>query len=349
MPGTLFNANTKEEFDKFDKYQLLKDSAKDILEAIDNGKWLKNPSILTSFLLLSFANLKDHVFYYWFGFTSIVPEEAIVSTISQSITKKFEKKVEKLKISYDKYKEKETVQSRGFFLILEKEDDLSVHSLTEWDNCIKSGKVYLGMTDPSNIENHPSNILKNYLIAAERTFKQKDYEVVCLRENTSKQDILSSFVFTARLGKLIGESIKCVGWEKNGEKNIPKKIDVGFMMDPIKLAESSVSLNLNLMKWRMFPELDLESIAKQKCLLIGSGTLGCQIARNLLAWGIFNITFIDRSKVSYSNPVRQPLYEFEDCLEGGKPKAQCAADHVKKIYPKAVKFYIHLHLEYSSI
>lgn len=27
-------------------------------------------------------------------------------------------------------------------------------------------------------------------------------------------------------------------------------------------------------------------------------------------------------QVSYSNPVRQSLYEFSDCLEGGKPKAQ---------------------------
>lgn len=336
MPGTLFNANTKEEFDKLDKYQLLKDSAKDILEAIDSGKWLKNPSVLTSFLLLSFANLKDHIFYYWFGFTSFIPEDAITSTDIVNITKKFdEKMLETLKQSYDKFREKE-VQSRGFFLILEAKDGVSIHPLTEWEQCNKLGDVSLGFTDPSNHEGYPGIVLKNYLIAASRSFNQKEFKVVCIRENTSKQDISSSVIIKARLGRLIGETIKCGGWEKNGEKNIPKKIDVGFMMDPMKLAESSVSLNLNLMKWRMFQTLDLDIISKQKCLLIGSGTLGCQIARNLLAWGIFNITFVDRSKVSYSNPVRQPLYEFEDCLEGGKPKAQCAADHVKKIYPKAV-------------
>ena len=52
-----------------------------------------------------------------------------------------------------------------------------------------------------------------------------------------------------------------------------------------------------------------------------------------------NITFVDSAKVSYSNPVRQPLYDFEDSLDGGKPKAQCAADRLKKIFPGVVSIY----------
>jgi ubiquitin-like modifier-activating enzyme ATG7 len=54
-------------------------------------------------------------------------------------------------------------------------------------------------------------------------------------------------------------------------------------------------------------------------------------------WGVRTITFVDSAKVSFSNPVRQPLFDFEDCLEGGKPKAQCAADHLKKIFPGVVR------------
>lgn len=49
-----------------------------------------------------------------------------------------------------------------------------------------------------------------------------------------------------------------------------------------------------------------------------------------------HITFIDNSKVSYSNPVRQSLYEFEDCMGEGKPKAQAAAEKLRKIYPAVV-------------
>lgn len=45
------------------------------------------------------------------------------------------------------------------------------------------------------------------------------------------------------------------------------------------------------------------------------------------------ITFVDSARVSFSNPVRQPLFEFEDCLDGGKPKAACAAERLKKVFP----------------
>jgi ubiquitin-like modifier-activating enzyme ATG7 len=55
------------------------------------------------------------------------------------------------------------------------------------------------------------------------------------------------------------------------------------------------------------------------------------------AWGVRTITFVDASRVSFSNPVRQPLFEFEDCLDGGKPKAACAAERLKKIFPGVVR------------
>ncbi len=122
-----------------------------------------------------------------------------------------------------------------------------------------------------------------------------------------------------------------------------------------RLADQAVDLNLKLMRWRIMPSLDLDKIAGTKCLLLGAGTLGCYVARCLMVradsasyhdradakptaqgWGLRNITFVDSAKVSFSNPVRQPLFEFEDCLNGGKPKAQCAADSLKRIFPGVV-------------
>jgi ubiquitin-like modifier-activating enzyme ATG7 len=100
-----------------------------------------------------------------------------------------------------------------------------------------------------------------------------------------------------------------------------------------RLARDAVDLNIKLMKWRMLPHIDLELIKNTKCLLFGAGTLGCQLARNLIGWGVRNITFVDYGKVSYSNPVRQTLFDYEDSINGGRPKAEVAAEKLKKIFP----------------
>ncbi|KAF5346832.1 hypothetical protein D9756_010586 [Leucocoprinus leucothites] len=52
-----------------------------------------------------------------------------------------------------------------------------------------------------------------------------------------------------------------------------------------------------------------------------------------IGWGVRTITLVDSGRVSFSNPVCQPLFEFEDCLNGGAPKAECAASRLKKIFP----------------
>jgi ubiquitin-like modifier-activating enzyme ATG7 len=51
------------------------------------------------------------------------------------------------------------------------------------------------------------------------------------------------------------------------------------------------------------------------------------------AWGVREITFVDSGTVSFSNPVRQPLFNFTDCLDGGAKKALRASEALAKIYP----------------
>jgi ubiquitin-like modifier-activating enzyme ATG7 len=52
-----------------------------------------------------------------------------------------------------------------------------------------------------------------------------------------------------------------------------------------------------------------------------------------MGWGVRKITFIDNANVSFSNPVRQPLFTFNDCLDGGAKKAERAAQALQEIYP----------------
>lgn len=57
------------------------------------------------------------------------------------------------------------------------------------------------------------------------------------------------------------------------------------------------------------------------------------VARELQAYGVKTITFLDSARVSFSNPVRQSLYGFADCLDGGKPKAAAAAAALRAVFP----------------
>lgn len=129
------------------------------------------------------------------------------------------------------------------------------------------------------------------------------------------------------------ENPQWTGWELNSKgKFAPKMASMAESMDPIKLAESSTNLNLKLMKWRLMPDLNLDVVAKTKCLLFGAGTLGCGVARGLMSWGVNHITFVDYGTVSYSNPVRQNLYRHEDALKR-RPKAETAAERMLEIHP----------------
>lgn len=154
---------------------------------------------------------------------------------------------------------------------------------------------------------------------------------------SSPTDISSSLIWNVLLPEASEEDNKFVGWETNQNGKMgPRIAAMADTMDPAKLAVNSVNLNLKLMKWRLVPDLNLDLITEQKCLLFGAGTLGCGVARNLLSWGFKNITLVDSGKVSFSNPVRQSLFKHEDALSGKTMKATTAAERLKEINPGAV-------------
>jgi len=146
---------------------------------------------------------------------------------------------------------------------------------------------------------------------------------------TDKQEYRNTIVVTAEVNS---NNLKTEFSYKDMKIN---KVDLKQMFNPINIAENAVDLNINLMKWRMAPDLDVNIIKKMKFLLIGAGTLGCHVARNLLGWGARNINFVDCGKVSYSNPVRQSLYSFEDSSNDSF-KATLAAKKLKEIFPMVI-------------
>ncbi|CAG8517241.1 14406_t:CDS:10 [Funneliformis caledonium] len=346
--GKIKNTNTIEDFKSLEKTSLFKEITEQIWQDIISGEAIKNPCLITRFLLVTFADLKKYKYHYWFGFPALlteppwnVAENGQIKSIGDSWESN---EIESFRENYDLFRQKQSGANAGFFLVRKSSNnEVMIGSLSEWDTFFEScndNERIVGFADPSSLPMNPGWPLRNLLVLLQRHWNVHKIKVLCYREIPGKKDISQTRILTVEIPETTSISDKCpksVGWEKNPQGKLgPRSADLAPLMDPTKLADTSVDLNLKLMRWRIVPDLQLEKIRETKCLLLGAGTLGCYVARCLLGWGVRHITFVDNARVSFSNPIRQPLFFFEDCLEGGKPKAQTAAENLKKVYPGVI-------------
>ncbi|KAJ7634860.1 hypothetical protein FB45DRAFT_910076 [Roridomyces roridus] len=329
VKGHFKNYNTIEDFKAADKTALFNAEAEKMWDAIITTR---DTSALNNFLLITYADLKKYKYYYWFAFPAFVAKPAWEiddlgwRTASEGLTH------ESLSSIHAQLRTKHL----PFFLVLASGDIAPIESYSP-----NTADQTIGFVDPSANPTNPGWPLRNLLAYLHALYPATTTKlrILCWRDT----DVPSSPTgWKSRIGNLhIDPSAaaadvrpSAIGWEKNPQgKLAPRLADLAPMMDPVRLADQAVDLNLKLMRWRILPSLDLEKISSTRCLLLGAGTLGCYVARTLMGWGVRDITLVDSGKVSFSNPVRQPLFEFEDCIDGGKPKAECAAARMKKIFP----------------
>ncbi|KAE8539178.1 ubiquitin-like modifier-activating enzyme ATG7 [Cryptococcus gattii VGV] len=336
VSGTLKIFNTIEEFkDTSTKKRLFDDIVSQMLESFDTDQPMLNP-----FLLVTFADLKKYVYNYWFAFP------ALVSSPAWALDGEF--------IPVDEIEEIRNLaqsQSRNnatAFLLKGATSQLSAAPLSSCSTFYDKAQgetVTVVFHDTSSLPSNPGWTLRNVLYYLSAKHGVTSLRVVCLREGSSSiQASLSlpppssppSSTTASATTPIPSKPPQAVGWERNPSGKLsPRVVDLGPMMDPTRLASQAVDLNLKLIKWRLLPSLDLDKISGTKCLLLGAGTLGCYVARILMTqgWGVRDITLADSSTVSYSNPVRQPLFTFSDCLSGGLPKAPTAAKKLAEIFP----------------
>ncbi|CCH59609.1 hypothetical protein TBLA_0B07930 [Henningerozyma blattae CBS 6284] len=318
--GDILNFNTIENFKSLNKQEYI---IKKGHELLCRGLTDINKSV--GFSIISYCELKKYKFYYWVCFPCFQFESLSFSSVKIETTSISPKLVLSCQSWFQE-------NPNNWIALLDKGNNNRLVPYSKNSNLLISKSTGVAaIKDSSLIENVPSAFIKNILSIIKVDYPLlKTIEIYFIRSNSS------SFVETIEIctnsdNLAANSKLKVTGWVKNQSgKLLPSIIDLSVMIDPLKINEQSVKLNLKLMKWRIVPDLDLNIIENTSVLILGSGTLGCYISRALLAWGVSKITFVDNGKISYSNPVRQPLFNFEDY---GKPKAVTAAEALKKIYP----------------
>lgn len=370
--GFLQNFNTIESFRNADKQFIFDNTVRGIWKGLTDEQ--QDPEVfLTTFLALTFADLKKFKFYYWFAYPALTtnpPWEVIDNAEGvDKVWKPISTQLNEVDYSVIASWVQQQSVRRGFFLFKAAVGKVGqcgrISTYASFFDGVAESERYVGFVDPSGTSQSPGWPLRNLLAYLHARFGVEEAQVICWKDEIANAASGLTFGQTRSVfGKvrlpvsnttdgvstmgleLDGRRTRLtckqnnvqlpngVGWERNAQgKLAPKVADLGPLMDPRKLADQAVDLNLKLMRWRIMPEIKLETIQNTRCLLLGAGTLGCYVARSLLGWGIRQITLVDSAKVSFSNPVRQPLFDFEDCLEGGQPKAECAARRLKRIYP----------------
>lgn len=338
---------------------MLQTAGRQIWDAIKDGTIYSVPSLLASHTILSYADLKKYRFTYWFAFPALHsdPQWKRVASIGKLKPQESTALVEQV----GTWRYGVDCREYGFFLckrVPNEESDVSkrsfdshseelgfrwsVASLREFENGffddVPENDRFVAFADPSNYEEHPSWPLRNLLVLIRQRFHLTKVNVLCYRDTQARRDEARSIILPLAMDSVpemeTNTMPKVTGWERNAIGKLQaRQANLGEYMDPKKLADQAVDLNLKLMKWRISPSLDLDTIKNTSCLLLGAGTLGSYVSRNLMGWGVRKISFVDYGSVSFSNPVRQPLFEFKDALQGGAPKATKAAESLQAINP----------------
>ncbi|WFD32554.1 Autophagy protein 7 [Malassezia sp. CBS 17886] len=363
MQGYLKNFNTLQEFKAADRQHYFDKVADEIWAASSRAATTGVASAAqpNAFLLLTFADLKSYRYYYWFAFPALLaraPGWMVAVTDARApgwrpVDEAF---------SHDGLTALSARLSAmsdpvAFFVPSAERGDLCPLQDARAYLDTHAGTPLLLFVDPSPHAQSPGWPLRNILTSLATLHNVRRVRVICWKDSLGGElrSTWKSVVGELHLGDAAGSAATlpldgrdtcvlartrdvpgpdAVGWERNSQgKLAPKMVSLAAMLDPRLLADRAVDLNLKLMKWRVMPNLALDTIQSAEVLVIGAGTLGCYAAHSLLGWGIRRITFVDNGRVSFSNPVRQPLYEFSDCLDGGKPKAAAAADSLQRIFP----------------
>ncbi len=260
---------------------------------------------------LSAPDLKRHHFFYWFGFPALsFPRdcaplleklEPLSQRLEPSAVGELRRGLRTLRRAEAAATTTDTQlqapHHSPFFLIVPGSGGLRVVPLSAWEGLSSEEKAsaMFGFLDPCGVQDVPGWPLRNFLVLLTSLWGLSRATVVCYRgvvrhlnpteraegedDDDDKEEDAASVILSLQLLPGAGGSSAArstIGWEPNARGKMgPRRMDLSSMMDAGKLAEASADLNLKLMRWRAIPALDTDLLQNTRCLLLGSGTLGC--------------------------------------------------------------------------
>lgn len=244
-----------------------------IWDAINDDTIYSCPSLLASFIILSFADLKKYKFHYWFGFPAIHSQPSWVpvdsrDSQSQSLPNEDTKTLPGQHLSSEESTALvDAVQTwsysvddrqRGFFLARRqgagdgksRSCNWQIASLSEYEHGFFTGVSpedrYVCFADPSNYENAPGWMLRNLLILIKRRWGLDEVQIIRYRDVHAKRDQGRSVVIrlktksepgpdSDRPQEALAQTPKITGWERNPAGKLSgRMVNLTEYMDPTR-------------------------------------------------------------------------------------------------------------------
>ena len=190
ITGEILLKNTKEAMIQEDKVELLNQEKEKLVEAFKSGEALEDPSVLSRFVILMFADLKKYTFHYWFAFPALSLPIGTETEKPAKISEIFPGEVRtRMAESYREWKRENPGQS-GFFFV--DKSTSTFMTLKEGMGKCSSGSsnLIVGFADPSSYAEYPGWPLRNLagLMLYNGKLSGDPIEVLCLRQEGNSID-----------------------------------------------------------------------------------------------------------------------------------------------------------------
>jgi ubiquitin-like modifier-activating enzyme ATG7 len=281
--GVFLNVNTREEFKKFNKNEWMSAQGSTLGRHIVTGAAEKDPSLLIPVAVISYADLKNHRFVFWFSFPALVlPSPAVLDRAPRELSEVYSYPILR-KLLAGLVSARANAKKLGcpMFIWVPTEDGKGgeVMQLSDFAGLDEAAKLRVEaiVIDPCALPNNPGWPVRNLLVLAFAQWRLPKIRVICIRETIGVAAKAGTYPQLASLltrGSMVLDvlppigveipklgigSVKwgATGWELNKDGKMgPRFVDLSAHLDPAKLAESACHLNLRLMRWRALPTLD---------------------------------------------------------------------------------------------